>query len=254
MSEATRAEVCAVAIADAVRGDGERMISPFGVIPTLGVRLAKATFEPDLVLTDGLATVIANVLPVGDVEGPEPVVEGWMPFRSVFDTLWAGRRHVIMGASQVDRFGNQNLACIGPFEKPQAMLIGMRGSPGNTINHRTSYWIPRHSKRSFVERVDVVCGVGYDRAATLEPAQRRFHDLHRVLTDLGVFDFETPDRAMRVRSLHPGVSVEDVRKNSGFELAIPEPPPETRAPSDEELRLIREVLDPGGARTQEVET
>ena len=253
MSDATRAEICAVAIADAVRGDGERMVSPFGVIPTLGVRLAKATNEPDLLLTDGFASVIANVLPVGDVEGPEPVVEGWLPFRSVFDTLWAGRRHVIMGASQVDRYGNQNLACIGPFEQPQAMLIGMRGSPGNTINHRTSYWIPRQSKRSFVERVDVVCGVGYDRAAALEPAQRRFHDLHRVITDLGVFDFETPDRTMRVRSLHPGVSVEDVRKSTGFELSIPEPPPETRAPTAEELRLIREVLDPGGARTSEVE-
>ena len=253
MSDATRAEVCCVAVAEALRGDGERMVSPFGFIPMIGTRLAKLSFEPDLVLTDGFATMLANVGPVGTAEGPEPVVEGWMPFRRVFDTLWSGRRHVLMGASQVDRYGNQNLACIGPFEKPQAMLIGMRGSPGNTINHPTSYWVPRHSKRSFVERVDVVCGVGYDRAAQLDPQQRRFHDLHRVITNLGVFDFDTPDHSMRIASLHPGVSLEDVQKNSGFELVVPDPLPQTRAPSDAELRLIREVLDPGEARSQEVE-
>ncbi len=249
----TRAEVCAVAIAESVRGDGEIMVSPFGFIPMLGTRLAKLTFEPDLVLTDGLASIQANVLPIGNVEAPEPVVEGWMPFRTVFDTLWAGRRHVIMGAAQVDRFGNQNLACIGPFEKPQAQLIGMRGSPGNTINHRTSYWVPKQSRRCFVEKVDVVCGVGYDRAATLAPASRRFHDIHQVITNLGVFDFDSPDRSMRLRSLHPGVELEDVIKATGFDLVIPDDVPETRAPSDEELRLIREVLDPSGARTQEVE-
>ena len=94
-----------------------------------------------------------------------------MPFCTVFDLLWSGRRHVVMGASQIDRFGNQNFACIGSYAKPKAQLLGMRGAPGNTISHPTSYWVPNHGTRTFVEQVDVVSGVGYDRAAALgDPA------------------------------------------------------------------------------------
>jgi acyl CoA:acetate/3-ketoacid CoA transferase beta subunit len=143
MSDFTRDEVCAVAIAETFRGDGEMLVSSIGNLPTIGARLAKLTFEPGLLLTDGVAHLLSNVLPVGGAEGPEPVVEGWMPYRSVFDVLWAGRRHVMMGATQIDRFGNQNIACIGDFERPRAQLLGMRGAPGNTINHptwRRSMW------------------------------------------------------------------------------------------------------------------
>ncbi len=253
MSDFTRAEACVIAAAEAFRGAGEIMASPFGTIPAIGARLAKLTFEPDLLLTDGVATIVANVLPVGAAaDGQEPVVEGWMPFARVFDTLWSGRRHVMMGASQVDRFGNQNLACIGPFEKPTVQLIGMRGSPGNTLNHRTSYWVPAHSPRVFVEKVDVVCGLGYDRAAQLDEQTARFHDVHQVISNLGVFDFRTSDHRMRIASLHRGVEVDQVVEATGFELAIPDPLPKTRIPTDEELRLIREVLDSGEARALEI--
>ena len=252
MSGFTRAEACAVALAEAFRGSGEVLASPFGALPTLGARLAKLSFEPELLLTDGVARILADVPPLSGDEGAAPAIEGWMPFRSVFDTLWAGRRHVMMGASQVDRFGNQNLSCIGDFRKPKAQLIGMRGSPGNTISHRTSYWVPNHGPRVFVAAVDVVCGVGYDRAAALPERSRRFHDVHRVVSNLGVFDFETPDRRMRLASRHAGVGVDEVVEQTGFELAIPDDVPETRAPTDDELRLIREVLDPGGLIAKEL--
>ena len=92
-----------------------------------------------------------------------------MPFRSVFELLWNGKRHVVMVASQIDRFGNQNFSCIGPHEKPKAQLLGMRGAPGNTLCHKTSYWVPNHSTRTFVEKVDVVSGVGNDRAGRARP-------------------------------------------------------------------------------------
>ena len=150
------------------------------------------------------------------------------------------------------RFGNQNISCIGPFEKPKAMLLGFRGAPGNTLNHPTSYWIPNHSPRSFVEKVDVVTGVGYDRAAELGEVTSRFHEIRRVISNLGVFDFETPDHSMRLASVHPGVSVQEVVENTAFELSLPDTVAETRAPSDQELRLIREVLDPKGIRNNEV--
>ncbi len=190
-------EICAVACAEAFRGDGEILASPIGVIPTIGARLAKATLAPDLLLTDGVASLAADVYPLG---GAPKVVEGWMPYRAIFDLVWSGRRHVMMGASQIDRHGNQNIALIGAFEKPKAQLLGVRGAPGNTINHRTSYWIPAHSTRTLVPAVDFVSGVGYDRARALGPRASRFHDVHRVVTDKGVFDFETPDRTMRLRS------------------------------------------------------
>jgi acyl CoA:acetate/3-ketoacid CoA transferase beta subunit len=248
---ATRAEVCAVAVAEAFRGDGEILASCFGTIPALGARLAKLGFAPDLLLTDGIAHLLADVPPVSGPAPAEPVIEGWLPFRSVFDLLWSGRRHVVMMASQIDRFGNHNFACIGPHARPKAQLLGMRGAPGNTVNHATSYWIPSHSQKVFVEHVDVVSGVGTDRAAALG-AGGRFHDLRRVVSNLGVFDFATPDRSMRVVSLHPGVSLDEVRAATAFPLAAGTAVPETRMPSAQELRWIREVLDPAGARDREV--
>ena len=252
MSGFTRAEICAVAIAETFRGDGEVLVSPIGTLPMIGARLAKLTFEPDLLLTDGVASLVANVQPVGGARGPEPIVEGWMPYRSVFDVLWAGRRHVMMGATQVDRFGNQNISCIGPFERPKAMLLGMRGAPGNTLNHPTSYWVPNHSTQTFVEKVDVVSGIGYDRAAALGGTVARFHEIRRVVSNLGVFDFATPDHTMRLASAHPGVSTGEVVENTGFELVVPGDVPQTREPTDEELKIIREVLDPDGLGSREV--
>jgi len=128
----------------------------------------------------------------------------------------------------------------------------VRGAPGNTINHPTSYWVPNHSTKSFVAQVDVVSGVGYDRALALGPVASRFHAIRRVISNLGVFDFATPDHLMRLASVHPGVSVDDVVQNTGFPLVIPDPLPQTRAPSQEELRLIREVIDPSGLGNKEV--
>jgi acyl CoA:acetate/3-ketoacid CoA transferase beta subunit len=248
----TRAEVCAVAVAEAFRGDGEILASSFGTVPAIGARLAKRTFAPDLMMTDGIAFIVANPAPVSGPAREEPIVEGWMPFRSVFDLLWSGRRHVMMTASQIDRFGNHNFACIGPHEKPKAQLLGMRGAPGNTISHRTSYWVPNHSQQTFVPKVDCVSGVGNDRAAALGKQSSRFHALRRVISNLGVFDFGAPDRSMRLVSVHPGVSVADVVEQTGFELTVPASVPETRAPTESELRLIRETLDPEGAREREV--
>jgi acyl CoA:acetate/3-ketoacid CoA transferase beta subunit len=252
MSGFSRAECCAVAIAETFRGDGEILISPIGTLPMIGARLAKSTFAPDILMTDGVAPLVANVLPVSGDARPEPVVEGWLPYRAVFDLLWSGRRHVMMGATQIDRYGNQNIACIGDYAQPKAQLLGMRGAPGNTINHPTSYWVPNHSAKVFVERVDVVTGIGYDRAAALGPRASRFHEIRRVVSNLGVFDFESPDHRMRLASVHPGVTVDAVIEQTGFELLVPEAVPETRAPSDEELRLLREEIDPEGFGGREV--
>jgi acyl CoA:acetate/3-ketoacid CoA transferase beta subunit len=246
--DATRAEVCAAAIADCFAGDGEIMGSPMGTLPTLGARLAKATSNPDLLITDGESLVLAGTPPLGATD----VVEGWMPFRAVFDVVAYGKRHVMMGATQVDRWGNQNISCIGPWQQPKRQLLGVRGAPGNTVNNRTSYWVPRHTDRVVVEQVDVVSGVGRRRAEQAGPAATRFHDVHRVVTNLCVLDFAGPDHTMRLRSVHPGVTVDEVLAASGCEIHLEDDVPETRTPSLEELVLIREVLDPRGLRDREV--
>jgi acyl CoA:acetate/3-ketoacid CoA transferase beta subunit len=240
-------ELCVVACAEAWRGDGEILASPIGALPSVAARLAKATFAPDLLLTDGVASLVT-----GYAAASGRVVEGWMPYRAVFDTVWSGRRHVMMGASQIDRFGNQNISCIGDHARPKVQLVGMRGAPGNTINHPTSYWIAAHSTRVFVPKVDVVCGVGYDRAAKLGEAAR-FHGLRRVVTNLAVLDFDTPDHSMRLVSCHPGVSVDVVARATGFPLVVPAHVATTRAPTPEELRLIREIIDPEGTAAKELE-
>ncbi len=246
-----RADYCVIAVAECFRGDGEIMANPIGTIPAIGGRLARDVFEPDLVMTDGEALLVENILPVG-VDAPEKIVAGWNPYRSMFDVVWSGRRHVMMGASQLDRYGNQNFAFIGSWEQPKAQLLGFRGAPGNTIQNTTSYWIPNHSPKVFVEKVDVVSGVGYDRAANLSREAARSHEIVRVVTNLCVCDFGTPDHRMRLRSLHPGVDVVDVVAATGFDLVVPGDVPETRQPTGEELRWIREVIDPLGLGEKEV--
>jgi acyl CoA:acetate/3-ketoacid CoA transferase beta subunit len=231
----TRAEVCVAACADLFAGDGEILVSPMGLVPSIGARLARLTTEPDLLMSDGEAYLLT----------PEGVTEGWMPYRKVFDVVANGRRHVIMGANQIDKYGNQNISAIGDHQRPTRQLLGFRGAPGNTVNHTTSYWVPRHSKRVFVEAVDVVSGVGYDK----NPGP--YHEIRRVVTNLAVFDFATPDRSMRLVSVHPGVDREEVHDQTGFALPDTEVAT-TREPTERELELIRTVLDPDGKRDREV--
>ncbi|MET8804985.1 CoA-transferase [Streptomyces sp. NPDC004546] len=245
----TRAEYCVVACAEAWRDAGEVLAAPMGTVPTIGARLARLTFSPDLLLTDGEALLIGDIPAVG---ARAEVVEGWLPYRQHLALVATGRRHVMMGASQLDRYGNQNISCIGDWARPARQLLGVRGAPVNTLNNPTSYWVPRHSRRVFVERVDMVCGVGYDRAAATGPAASRHHRIAGVVSDLGVFDFPAPDRTMRLRSLHPGVTVGQVVEATGFPLHMPDQVPYTREPTAAELRLIREVIDPKALREREV--
>src|SRR5690242_20426797 len=232
-----RADVCVVAVAECFRGDGEIVANPIGTIPRIGGLLARRPFEPDLVMTDGEAMFT-------DVDG---AVEAWNPYRTMFDVVWSGRRHVMMGGSQIDPLGNQNFAAIGDMKRPKAQLLGFRGAPGNTVNNVTSYWVPAHGPRVFVPSVDVVTGVGHDRAAVAGAAATRFHGLRHVVTNLCVLDFETPDHRMRLRSVHPGVSVSDVVGATGFDLVVPDGVPTSRLPTDAELALL-EQIDPTGDR------
>jgi acyl CoA:acetate/3-ketoacid CoA transferase beta subunit len=247
MTSASRAEVCVIACAELFRGAGEIMVSPMTTVASVGARLARLTFSPDLVLTDGEAQLLADTPAIG----AQGTVEGWMPFNRVFETLAWGRRHVVMGANQVDSFGNQNLSAFGPLQHPTRQMFGVRGAPGNTINHATSYWVGNHSTRVFCDAVDVVSGIGYDKVDEANPAFR-FVDVRRVVSNLGVFDFGGPGRTMRAVSLHPGVEPDDVRSATSFEIHGLDDADPSRLPTADELRLIREVIDPKSLRDNEV--
>jgi acyl CoA:acetate/3-ketoacid CoA transferase beta subunit len=129
-------------------------------------------------------------------------------------------------------------------------MFGVRGAPGNTINHVTSYWVGNHSTRVLCDAVDVVSGIGWDKVDPDNPAYR-FFNVYRVITNLGVFDFGGPDHTMRAVSLHPGVEPDDVRINTSFQVHGLDDAEQTRLPTGDELELIRQ-LDPKGLRDKEV--
>lgn len=243
----SRAEVCVMACAELFREAGEVMISPMTTVASIGARLARLTFSPDILLTDGEAQLLADTPGLGAAGA----IEGWMPFGRVFETLAWGRRHVVMGANQVDRYGNQNISAFGPLQHPTRQMFGVRGAPGNSINHATSYWVGNHSRRVFCDAVDVVSGIGYDKVDADNPAFR-FVNVYRVVSNLGVFDFGGPDHTMRALTLHPGVTADEVREATSFEVYGLSGAGDTPPPSEDELRLIREVIDPKSLRDKEV--
>jgi acyl CoA:acetate/3-ketoacid CoA transferase beta subunit len=243
----SRPEVCAVACAELFRDAGEIMVSPMATMVSIGARLARLTFSPDILLTDGEAQLLADTPAIGAVGA----IEGWMPFGRVFETLAWGRRHVVMGANQIDRYGNQNLSAFGPLQHPTRQMFGVRGAPGNTINHATSYWVGNHSKRVFGDSVDVVSGIGWDKVDTDNPAYR-FVNVYRVVSNLGVFDFNGPDHQMRAVSLHPGITPQEVQENTSFEVHGLDKAEATRLPAQRELELIRTVIDPKSLRDKEI--
>jgi glutaconate CoA-transferase subunit B len=245
----TLAELCITAAAEAWRGEGEVLASGLGLVPRLAAGLARLTFSPDLLLTDGEAVLVAEPVPVGARGAYRPLVEGWMPFRKVFDVVWSGRRHAMTMPTQLDRFGHNNISFIGRDPaRPKVQLLGVRGIPGNSINHPCSFFVPDHTPRVFVPKVDMVSGVGYDPERWAPGVRSDFRALRLVVTNLAVLDFQGPGNAMRLRSVHPGVTVAQVRTQTGFELAVAEDVTETPPPTTEQLRIIRSILDPHDQR------
>jgi glutaconate CoA-transferase, subunit B len=245
---ATLAELCVVAASEAWRGDGEVLASGIGIVPRLAVGLAKLTYAPELMMTDSEAFLVEDPVPLGPRGEYQPKFAGWMPFARVFDVVWSGRRHAMVTPSQIDRWGQANISCIGDFRKPKAQMLGVRGFPGNSINHANSMFVPQHSTRAFVEKeVDVVGSVGYNAQRWQAGVNRDFVDLRLIVTDLCVMDFGGPDHQVRVRSLHPGVTFEQVQAATGFPLARMAALPETPAPTAGQLAIIHK-LDPHNLR------
>lgn len=249
MSGCTLAELCICCAAEAFRGDGEVLATSIGLVPRLGAGLAKLSFEPGLMITDGEAYLVSEPVPVGPRGAYQPQIEGLMTYERVFDLIYRGKRHAMVTPVQVDRFGQMNISVIGDYAKPKTALLGVRGYPGNTVSNANSMFIPNHGKRSFVAgEVDMVGGVGYNPARWPGGTKPKFLDLRRIISNLAVMDFQGPNNRIRVISLHPGVSFAEVQDNTGFDLAVADGLTTTAQPTDEQLKIIRERLDPHDLR------
>ncbi|MES2262788.1 MAG: ketoacid CoA transferase [Pseudomonadota bacterium] len=239
--------VCAAA--RAWSGDGEVLATGIGVLPRLAASLAMCSDNPDLMMTDSEAWLLREPLPLGPRGDMVPQRETWMGFSRIFDNVWGGKRHAMVGPTQIDCHGQANISMIGAdYNKPRVQMLGVRGFPGNSINHANSFFVPNHSSKVFVAgEVDMVASIGYNSKRLPRGYQFDDIDLRLVVTNLCVMDFQGPARQMRIVSLHPGVTSEQVQQATGFALHVPDDIPETPAPSAEQLALIAR-LDPHNLR------
>ncbi len=147
--------------------------------------------------------------------------------------------------AQVDANGNSNNIAIGKdYHRPRLRLPGTGGIPDvTTYSNHVYLYVPRHSRVTFVEKVDFVSGLGH------VPQRKRGSGPHYLISDLGQFDWA--NGRMRLISHHPGVTVDRIQKKTGFKLEIAPDVHETPLPAAEELRLLREDIDPLGVRKLE---
>lgn len=245
MTRYTLAELLIARAAKAWADDPEWLATGITPIPRLAASVAKLLYNPQLMITDGENWFARDPVPLGPRGGEEPVIEGWAPYMRTFDNLWNGRRHAMVAPVQIDRFGQANISVIGDHERPRAALLGARGFPGNSIHHPNSFFFPAHNRRALVEgEVDYVCMAGYNPARWPGGRKPFRLDLRLIVTNLCVMDFGGPDHAIRLVSLHPGVTLEEVADNTGFALHLDGGEKiETPAPTEAELAVIAK-LDP----------
>ena len=247
--EITLAELCILACSEAFRTSAEQVATGIGPVPRVGAGLAKLTHSPGLMLTDGEAYLVEEPVPIGPRGDYVPKFAGHLPFSRFFDAaVWTGRRHAMVTPTQVDRFGQTNLSQLGgTHRQPKTQMLGVRGFPGNSIYHANSMFIPAHSPRVFVAgEVDMVSSAGYNPAKRIPGGNYSGIDLRQIVTNLCVMDFGGADNCVRVVSLHPGVTFDEVQAATGFPLeqgALTQTP----LPGSEEL-VIMARLDPHNLR------
>lgn len=252
------AELMIVAGAEAFRNDGEVLATGIGLLPRLAASLAMKTFNTDMMMTDSEAYILSEPNPVS---GRKPLPgkaipqkqESWMGFSRIFDNVWSGKRHAMVGPSQIDRFGQSNISTLGgTYDKPKVQMLGARGFPGNSISHANSFFVPSHNSRVFIDgECDMVCSIGYNperlpKGYTLEDI-----DIRQVITDLCVMNWQGPNHSLQLVSLHPGITAEQVLSNTGFDVHVPENVPTTAAPTEAQLAIIAE-LDPENWRSKQL--
>ena len=255
--EFSKSEMMIVAAARAL--EGQRVCFVGVGLPNIAVNLAQRTVAPDieLVYEAGVFGARPQRLPLSI--GDPTIVTGSTAVVSMLELfgyyLQGGLIDVgFLGAAQIDRFGNINTTVIGAYDHPKTRLPGSGGACEIAINARQVFVIMRQSARSFVETIDFRTSPGnLGGAEQAERIRREGGWLGRgpsvVVTDLGIYRFDDSGE-MRLESLHPGATLDEVRATIGWEVKVADDLGTTPAPTDVELRLIREELDPGGVYTR----
>ena len=220
--------------------------------PCATVMLAQKTHAPNLLIlfeAGGVAPQLPSMpISVGD---SRTFYRGLMA-TSMCDIMDACQRgsvdYAFLGGAQIDRFGNLNSTVIGDFEKPKIRFPGSGGANDFASLCWRTLVITQHDRRRFVERLDFLTTPGY----LTGPEARDAAGLpsgtgpYRVITDLAVLGFDPETREMQLESLHPGVTFDEVREHTGFSLLQSARLDETEPPRAEELRILREEVDPDG--------
>jgi glutaconate CoA-transferase subunit B len=221
-------------------------------LPNIACNLAQRTVAPDLELVyeAGVYGARPSRLPlsIGDpclVTGATSVVSMPQLFQYY---LQGGLIDVgFLGAAQIDRYGNLNTTVIGPYQQPKVRLPGSGGACEIALLARRVLIISRLSRRTFVERLDFITSPGH---LTGGDSRARLGDYGQgptaIITDMGIFRFDKETREMTLVSLHPGCSVEAVQEQVGWQMRVADDLIETEPPSPEQLRIMREELDPAG--------
>lgn len=249
MSDYNLVDLIICAASEAWKEDGEVLATGIGIVPRLAASLCMKSINPDIMMTDSEAWIVSEPVPVGPRGDYKPKFESWMGFSRIFDNVWGGKRHAMVGPTQVDRFGQANISMIGSdYKKPKAQMLGVRGFPGNSINHANSFFVPNHNKKVFVEgECDMVASIGYNASRMPKGWSVEEVDIRWIITNLCILDFTGPNHQVAIRSLHPGVTVEQVQENTGFPLHVPANIPTTALPTAEQIALLNQ-FDPHNMR------
>jgi glutaconate CoA-transferase subunit B len=219
-------------------------------LPNIACNLARHTVAPDLELIyeSGVYGARPERLPLSI--GDPTLVSGATSVVSMADLfgLYLQRGLVevaLLGGAQIDRYGNLNTTVIGDYRKPKTRLPGSGGACEIATNAQRTFMIMRLKRRAFVEKLDFLTSPGHlnggdSRARLGLPGGGP----ELVITDKAIFNFANPQREMQLCSLYPGATVEETRAEVAWPLRAAETIEQTAAPSAEELRLIREELDP----------
>lgn len=232
--------------------EGERICFVGVGMPNIAVNLAKLTVSPNIQLVYEAGVFGAEPMRLPLSIGDPTLVTGATAVTSMFELfafyLQAGLIDVgFLQGAEIDRYGNLNTTVIGDYARPKVRLPGSGGAVEIAMNAKRVFVIMPQAPRSFVDKLWFKTSPGHAADRGVEQARGWLGSgPHVVVTDLGEYRFDEETGEMTLVSMHPGVTLDDIRANTGWEMKIADDLQETPAPTDEELRLIREELDPEG--------